>query len=506
MAAANSNTKRGFVSILVLVCIASSVIQVPQFLVSDWKKEVLQVLSGGPSSPVHVVTPAAASSEKGLWVANVGEKVITFDAAPDIQAGLWVKNATLPGGNDTKKSSVQPKKFLNTTMVSWEGLKGMGALISRYWKGNLFCEAIREVRENASDSSLPMTMNISFGCEELFRRSFIGTGNFLSLLYGVRLAAQVYENVDIHFVCPDVEATKKELILPWFTGWFPPRHESNSRFCNVTIRQACGNYDTVPIAYMYKEMQYDLRRMAIGLVGVPGSDHPSAQFAEKYLWSESGGDESFSVLQLPVPQRDDDPPFPTDTFELDDAIIHFRCGDLMASNHPSFGFMKFSGYTKHVSPDARSIGIVTQPFDDDAQSRNGDSRTKLRDRCRIVVLSLVDYIQERFPSSRIQIHNGPNETIALTYARMVMANQTIVGISSFGVFPAVATFGTGYLRRPDYRKAPNMWLLNPPIDELTDNVVLFEEPKRIMAWTIKGLWETHGEKGVLEWFWNDTVK
>lgn len=179
----------------------------------------------------------------------------------------------------------------------------------------------------------------------------------------------------------------------------------------------------------------------------------------------------------------------------------------MALNHPSFGFMKFSGYTKYISKEARSIGIVTQPFDKHTQERKFDANGVKRQRCRIVVLSLVDYIRERFPNASINIHNGPNETIALAYARMVMANQTIIGISSFGVFPGVATFGTGYIKKPDFPKAPNKFLIQPRIDELTSNVVLISEP-RIMCASIKGLWQKEGEEGVLKWFWsgNDTMR
>jgi len=185
-------------------------------------------------------------------------------------------------------------------------------------------------------------------------------------------------------------------------------------------------------------------------------------------------------------------------------FFFFVLADLMASNHPSFGFMKFSGYTKYISKEARSIGILTQPFDKNPDSRKFDAGEAKRTRCRIVVLSLVDYIRERFPNASINIHNGPNETIALAYARMVMANQTIVGISSFGVFPGIGTFGTGYIRKPDFPKVPNKFLINPRIDELTSNVVLIDEPQRIMCGAIKGLWQTQGEVGVLNWFWNDT--
>jgi len=169
--------------------------------------------------------------------------------------------------------------------------------------------------------------------------------------------------------------------------------------------------------------------------------------------------------------------------------------------------MKFSGYTKYISKDARSIGILTQPFEMNAQGRKPDQGKVKFERCKIVVLSLVDYIREHFPNARIRIHNGPNETIALAYARMIMANQTIVGISSFGVFAAIGTFGTGYIRKPDFAKAPNQFLLEPKrMDELADNVVLIEEPNKILCPEIKALWNTKGADGVLEWFWNDTVK
>ena len=129
----------------------------------------------------------------------------------------------------------------------------------------------------------------------------------------------------------------------------------------------------------------------------------------------------------------------------------------------------------------------------------------VHDRCRIVVTSLVDYIRERFPHSHVTVHNGPSETIALTYARMVFSNQTIVGISTFGVFPAIGTFGTGYIRRPDFPEAPNQFLVQPRLDQMADNVVLIEEPKIIMCAQIYSLWETGKADGVLNWFWNDTV-
>ena len=119
-------------------------------------------------------------------------------------------------------------------------------------------------------------------------------------------------------------------------------------------------------------------------------------------------------------------------------------------------------------------------------------------------MGLLDFLQEKFPKARVTIHNGPNETIALAFARMVMANQTIVGITTFGVFPAIASFGTGYIRKP-LKKGPNQFLMNPPIDQLADNVILMDEPNLLMAQTVRAMFQKpNGQDLVLEWFKNDT--
>jgi hypothetical protein len=167
--------------------------------------------------------------------------------------------------------------------------------------------------------------------------------------------------------------------------------------------------------------------------------------------------------------------------------------------------MRFKGYTQYISPEARSIGILTQPFADGGQARGADASSAVRDRCRIVVTALVDYIQERHPKSRIRIHNGPEETIALAYARMIMANETIAGISTFGVFPVLSTFGRGYLRSPEYPtgRGPNMWTLKPRLDTLVNNLHLVVEKDRIMVADIRKLWETGGKQAVVAWFKNE---
>jgi hypothetical protein len=371
------------------------------------------------------------------------------------------------------------QELLGGPVISrWEGIDDMRYFAQSYFEGknNTYCQRIDDERANHSlvyrtaesddslPSPLPLTMEISFGCQELYAQSGYGTGNYISLIYGLRLATAVHENVGLDFTCHDADATKASLIIPWLTGWYPPRSRTTpSRYPQVSIDQGCSPYRTTHISLMYQEMQFDFRRMAIGLVGIPNENHPSAAFANEYLSvsssKEDDANDARTKMHLDVDPTN--PVFARGSVDLDDAVIHFRCGDLMDSDHPNFAFLKFASYIQDISSEARSIGIITQPFakvsndtvDDTAGTNNTslgqerwyDASSTTKDRCRTVVLAFVDFISERFPTSTVTIHNGPSETIALAYARMIMANQTVAGISTFGVFPVVASFGTAYL-------------------------------------------------------------
>jgi hypothetical protein len=191
----------------------------------------------------------------------------------------------------------------------------------------------------------------------------------------------------------------------------------------------------------------------------------------------------------------------------------------MDSESPYFSFLPFSSLVQDISPDAQSIGIITQPFGNDNKSNNSrsnattsqvrwfDARNTTQDRCRTVVHALVDYIQVRHPRSRITIHNGPHETIALAYARMVMANQSIAGISTFGVFPVLSTFGTGYLHQPHGVPSVTSWLFakhgNRSISQVVPNLHVIYDRQYMMVSDMKKLWQTSGSAGVLAWFTSD---
>jgi hypothetical protein len=390
-----------------------------------------------------------------------------------------------------EKEEYDEESERNATVIEWNGLQAMEQFINGYWEGNLFCETIDALR--LEDPQVPIQFRITFGCQELFENSCCGTGNFLGLFYGMRLAAHIYHNVEVQFTCHDAEQTRNQLILPWLTGVFPARSTRQpSPFPDLTPQAACGGVYQQPVGHMIHIIQRELRYMAVSLVGrSPAQDEA---FISSY--------QPVFVPQLSAPSSNGTAA-PYADVELDEAVLHFRCGDLMDSTHTSFAFMNFHGYVRHIAPNTTSIGILTQPFAKDAnvQVRRIDAEGKILDRCRTVIYSLVEYIQERFPQARVRIHN--EESIALTYSRMILAQQAISGISTFGVMPAVATFGTGYVRIPDHPVEVNQWVLRPHLDDLVNNVVLIDDRKMPVE-HIKMLWEQQGEPGVLAWFRNDT--
>lgn len=409
-----------------------------------------------------------------------------------------------------------------------------------YWGEKRYCKVFKNVSLYPASRLLPpptsllpmdppaVLLNVTFGCRLLFQDHRLGTGNHISSMLGMRLAA-LRQGADLLWQCYDAEAEKANLVMPWIMGFWPaagggatvdaklgmyPRPPGQSILLSrVPLNRTCEGYDGCPIAVIVPIIIYALRRMAVSLVGVPATHHPAAKWAEQFLWGPDriegrlGGD----TFQLASLERGEPPLIPD--IELDDTVVHFRCGDIAHSNHPSFGFMRFSEFAKRISPTTTSIGIVTQPFHIGGQLRSNDSNKHTRKICETLTTAMVEYMASAFPHARIRIRNNANETIALTYARMVMANQTFSPISSFSVFPAVANFGIGYVRRPDFPKAPNKWMVNsvaPTIEDMfPGKVELMSSTDLLLARNFKLLADKTKEMkdGVdyqVEWFTNDT--
>ncbi|CAB9512350.1 expressed unknown protein [Seminavis robusta] len=398
-----------------------------------------------------------------------------------------------------------------TKVVRYEGTNGTTQLAQQIFDGEVCQKMVgsthveQAVQETTfSDPSCNIFVNITFDCMDLFENSEFGTGNFVFLFYALRLAARTMGNADVLIQCNDALDVAKDLILPWVMGFFPRTLHALPLSLRrpPRLEKTCGHYTKLPVGHMAAEMRYHFRKMAIALVGIPYPGHPAEAWAKKYLW---GNNHIYmgqnSVMQMANPQQEDNPLH--SNVELDDAVLHFRCGDYMTTDSQSVGFMKFESFSRHLDANVKSIGIATNPFGSTSQSRNLDNDSVAVTRCKKVVFGFVDHLKSKFPNAQITIRNGANDSMALTLARMVMAKQLVVGITTFSLFPAVASFGHSYIKKPDHEFAANTWMMGdeetPPVEEIFPNVHIVEEPN-ILTSAVKTLWGQDDGDTVLKWF------
>jgi hypothetical protein len=276
----------------------------------------------------------------------------------------------------TSSVAVKQRKHV----ISYEGIPGLDLLAGSIWFGNHACEAIADFRDATKRMRPVVTVlvNVTFGCAEYYHKSSIGSGNVLLLaLYMMRASFALLGNVELHFTCHDTYETRSQLVLPWFTGtWYfgaPTTHN------HTTLQQeeaACAPFWGAVLDHVYRDMQADVRRMARALLVVGGAggagsgaatNRPlvrgrSALAAADPMVSSPSSRSSSSPMFVPHLSSSPKEEPPLFNVDLDDAVIHFRCGDLLTSDLAGYGFWTFDGYVRHISSEARSIGILTQPF------------------------------------------------------------------------------------------------------------------------------------------------
>jgi hypothetical protein len=363
---------------------------------------------------------------------------------------------------------------------NYTGNKGVDKINLDYWMGKL-CNGMPERVTNGKRNSNNRLYNITFSCDEVFSDDRLGTGNVMLAFYTFRRIAQQIGNIDVSMTCNDANATKDRLILPWLMGSFPrtywyDRKEgtntlameplfSSNQSCGyiqrpVFLANPCESYRYNPMD-MYQDFIFELRRMAIALVGTQDKDHPAYVWASNNLWQNN---DTFvkvknSQMQLPTPQKYDLPLL--SNIEIDDVVFHFRCGDIMSTDNKKYGFMKFSSYSKHLEREQhyqnqfRSIGIVTQPFSGSIQGRDKDQSSAVDDKCRMIVSAFKHFLEEQnhtysvfneYGTTKtenvcVTIRNSKDDFITTSYARMIMAKHVVVtGNSSFSSFAAQASF------------------------------------------------------------------
>lgn len=332
-----------------------------------------------------------------------------------------------------------------------------------YWgyTQSKFCQLIRHVTNvsvlgvdkpmHIRHNQSPTLLRSTFDCVAVATNRGLGTGNWITGFYAMRLVATL-GMVDFEIQCQDGVKNDLYHLISWFTGYFPaPTEFQNWPFELPAIKEviACDDrYFRVRLDKMARVIQSDLRKLAVTVLGSNpeiGWIHPS----------------------IPVNQ-----PALVTGVELDDVTIHFRCGDILGGvNRNDFGIIHFSEYTKWIFNSSTSIGIVTQPYVKGKYTRAADLAKA--GKCKRVVTALVAYLNETLPYTRISVHNDPEEPLAVTFARLVMSKQAFVSLSSFGMFPVVGTFGEGYFQRGN--GGVNPWAIAVP--EVLPNVHMMSAPR-----------------------------
>lgn len=281
------------------------------------------------------------------------------------------------------------------------------------------------LRYHLLNSSVPPLLNMTINCHDPMNgNAGFGVGLFIKGFYSVRIAATL-GLVDFAFHCQNPNVDYGMDVVSHFQGYYPAPPSLAPWPLDGTpndTRSVCGMQMLPSLFVMSHEIQRQMRRLAVTVVGSRGHDMTD-------------------LFPNGIPDR---PAAVFPDVELDDVAIHFRCGDILSNNLPNFGIIKFEEYLKYISPHTPSIGIVTQPFDAD---RNRIIDRDQVDDCKIVVQHLVQFLQTAYPNARINIRNDVNETLPLALARLTMANQSFVSLSSFGIFPVISSLGQGYFQR-----------------------------------------------------------
>ena len=265
-------------------------------------------------------------------------------------------------------------------------------------------------------------LNLTLDCLGHMKNTHQGQGNWIQAIYTTRIAAAAAQ-VDLQIQCYEGNTGQLDNLFPWFATKQPaPSNDNRWPYKGdlPTEKDVCTNeVRLIRVDLMIDEIMDDIQRMAVTLIGSRGEKkHPS----------------------IPV----DQPPLVRDV-DIEDVVIHYRCGDIMGVEKTRFfGMIKFTEYTKWISKDTKTIGIVTQPF---VKKSNRIQDRNAIEQCREATYLMVDILQESLPSAIIKIHNSVNDTLPLTFARLAMANQSFTTLSSFGIYPVVGGFGKGYFQK-----------------------------------------------------------
>lgn len=152
METAKIKERRRLSAILALVCLACIVvIDIPQFFVTDTNDTANSTATLVQAAKAKQWASVATTTNPGFVLEKVMQQPkMTFE-----------------------KNVINQAVSVNTTVIAWEGWDALTEFMKLNWGStrNTFCGVLNKVRSVASNPSLPITANITFGCKDLFQNS-----------------------------------------------------------------------------------------------------------------------------------------------------------------------------------------------------------------------------------------------------------------------------------------------------------------------------------------------
>jgi len=117
---------------------------------------------------------------------------------------------------------------------------------------------------------------------------------------------------------------------------------------------------------------------------------------------------------------------------LPDVAIHYRCGDNVVTH---YGFSPFRIFRRKIPLDAKYIYVM-------ADSPNRNKKPHNVARCHAIFVALEGYLKAHFPHATVVILRG--QDVFDDLARLTYANTTICSVSTFCLWPAIASSNKAY--------------------------------------------------------------
>ena len=145
---------------------------------------------------------------------------------------------------------------------------------------------------------------------------------------------------------------------------------------------------------------------------------------------------------------------------IPDAAVHYRCGDNFVGD---YGFLPFRAIKDKIPLSSRTIYVLAE-----TRNRKTVEKQHLSSKCDAILYSLWKHLCHHFPKAKVVVKRG--DDIYIDMARLTFAKTTICSVSTFCLWPAIASNGTAYFPRTNLILRGTVsaslgfkWILSPSV-------------------------------------------